>query len=517
MGIRLTDHIPSVDVATARPLPDDLDPGHICLIKPSALGDVVQSLPVLASIRQRWPRAHIAWVIKQSLANVLDRRPDLDEIIEYDDRVWPRWTGVLNTCRKLLKKPFDLTVDLQGLARSGAMTLATGACYRVGFANAREFSPLAYSHRVRVPTMEMPATERYWLVARALGAGTQLLPSAVILTPYLRAWAKEQLGSLPQPRLAVHPGSRWATKRIPTGHYVRLLNLAWREFQAGAVLLGGGDDVSRCGEIASQLKGPFLSLAGNTTIQQLAALSAEVDTFVAGDTGPLHLAATMGTPVVGLYTCTSPVRAQPPGKRALIVQTQVPCAESYLRRCPLMACMGRVDAEPNLAGRGKSLVRSDEEGPRGRGLTVPGRVPTAAATQPIRSRTIPCAFSWTDDEVRTAEQESGGTRFAWARNFSPGMTSRRSGSRWEAKSDVSRGLRPAILEAAPPSTPPSGNGRRSSSPESPGTAGEICKVAVSIAAGPAGTSIMKPTTSRPTSQSRLRPLSVTCRTSASPS
>ena len=121
-----------------------LEPQRVCLIKPSSLGDVVHALPVLSSLRERWPHAHLAWVVNRGLRGLLDGHPDLDEVIPFD-RSQVRWNigGIASISRFLLdlrRRRFDLAIDLQGLLRSGLMALATGATVRVGLADAREGS-----------------------------------------------------------------------------------------------------------------------------------------------------------------------------------------------------------------------------------------------------------------------------------------------------------------------------------------------------------------------------------------
>ncbi len=323
-----------------RPL-DDLQPERVCIVKVSALGDIVQALPVLAGLRARWPQVHVSWIIKKSLANLLENHPQIDQLIYIDDVTTRlRWTQVpaywqyIRGCG-----PFDLTIDLQGLLRSGLMTLATGARHRVGFANAREGSTLAYTDRIGVPTMDVPAVERYWSVVRALGGAARPSAPTLQVCPNDAQWASERLASLPKPILAIHPGSTWDTKRLPTAHYIHLANAAWKKFGAGVVLFSGDGEEALCGEIQDGLDGNVVNLAGQTNLSQLSAASAHADVFLSGDTGPMHLAAAVGTQVVSMFTCTSPLRAGPYGSSHTVIATDVNCAGSYLRRCADRICV----------------------------------------------------------------------------------------------------------------------------------------------------------------------------------
>src|SRR5437763_743537 len=106
---------------------DYLDPRRIALIKPSALGDIVHSLPVLSALRQRWPAAHITWVANRSYASLLNGHPDLDAVLPFDRGAMRREPlSVLKFARALRAARFDLAIDLQGLFRTGLMSVASG-------------------------------------------------------------------------------------------------------------------------------------------------------------------------------------------------------------------------------------------------------------------------------------------------------------------------------------------------------------------------------------------------------
>ncbi len=324
-----------------------LDPHRVCLVKPSALGDVVQTLPVLAGLRARWPRAHLAWVVNRSLVGLLARHPQLDEVIPFDRaaRGWRRARAALDLARTLRAGRFDLVIDLQGLLRSGLMARATSAPRRVGFATAREGASWCYTDRIQVPSEIVAAVPRYWYLAQALGCVGQPPRAQLGLSPADRAWARQELARLTGPRLAIHPGALWATKRWPVAQFAEVARQAMRARGAGVVLVGGPGEEDLCGDLARQLDpGNTVNLAGRTNLLQLAAVLAEADLVLANDSGPMHLAAAMETPVVALFTCTSPGRAGPHGTTHQTIATQVSCAASYRRTCPTCHCFGELSA-----------------------------------------------------------------------------------------------------------------------------------------------------------------------------
>src|SRR5437764_12792952 len=153
----------------------DYDARRIVIIKPSSLGDIIHSLPVLTALRHRYPQAHIAWVVNRSYEALLHGHPDLDATLPFDrgaSRSGPV-QGLLSYSRFLRhfrNERFDLVIDLQGLLRSGIMTAASGATRRVGLSTAREGAPWFYTDIVPVADFNaMHAVDRHWLVAEALG------------------------------------------------------------------------------------------------------------------------------------------------------------------------------------------------------------------------------------------------------------------------------------------------------------------------------------------------------------
>src|SRR3954471_20978553 len=154
---------------------DRVDARRIAIIKPSALGDIVHSLPVLTALRTRFPAASITWVVNRSCEALLTGHPDLTDTLPFD-RAALKGRRAFRTAwtfaRELRRRRFDLVIDMQGLLRTGVMTRVSGAPVRVGFANAREGSRYAYTHRIACPALDSAhAVDRMWCVAKEFGVG----------------------------------------------------------------------------------------------------------------------------------------------------------------------------------------------------------------------------------------------------------------------------------------------------------------------------------------------------------
>jgi lipopolysaccharide heptosyltransferase I len=326
----------------------ELEPKRIGLIKPSALGDIVHSLPVLTALRGRFPRAHITWIVNRGYAPLLEGHPDLDETLPFDRgalraglvRGTMRFAGFV---RELRGRRFDLVIDLQGLLRTSVMAFATGAPRRIGLGGSREGARLFYTDLVHVPDFQTThAVDRYWRVVEALGASEQEKQFRVPLTATAREWAARELAPCPAPWLMIGVGSRWQTKRWPPEHFASLARAAQCEFGGTAIFVGGADETALAEQASQNFLGPVRLLTGRTTLPQLTAILAQADVMLANDTGPLHLAAALGRPVVAPYTCTKVARTGPYGQLQRGVETRVWCRGSYIKKCDRLECMAEL-------------------------------------------------------------------------------------------------------------------------------------------------------------------------------
>ena len=322
---------------------------RILIIKPSSLGDIIHSLPVLHSLRIRFPKAHLGWFIHERWANILSGHPDLNEIIPWSFR----WSGLPRLLKVFRGKKFDLAVDLQGLFRSGVISYLSGAKVRVGFKNGREGSTLFYTHPVAVPINPMHALDRYLLVAKSLGAA-QTEPVCIIPISREDEQTVNQLlkniGLLDtQHFVAVSPTARWWTKRWPIDRFAQLTDLI-QDSGFPVVLFGGESDIPEIQRLQALTRTSPLSVAGQTTLKQLAAFLKRSSLLITNDSGPMHLAAAVGTPVVALFGPTDPVRTGPyPHLSPLIMHTiirkPVECSPCLSKRCRVgdHRCMATID------------------------------------------------------------------------------------------------------------------------------------------------------------------------------
>jgi heptosyltransferase I len=320
-----------------------LNNARILLIKPSSLGDIVHALPVVSAIKAQWPGSHLTWVVKRQWADLVERAEGID-------RVWPVDMTVgswIREGRALRAQRFDLAIDLQGLFRSGVLTWLSGAPTRIGFANGREGSPWFYTRRVPVLSPDVHAVDRYLSVAAALGAslpdkprfGFKLLEEDMAA---VREIAERRGFSVDRPWIAMNIGARWPTKRWPLESFAAVVDQLYEARRDPLVMIGGSEERADTKRLKVLTKSPFIDLCGEIPLKYLPALLSTSTAMITNDSGPMHIAAGLGVPVVAMFGPTSAVRTGPYGTGHHVLSGQVSCSPCFSRVCrhnPEMECL----------------------------------------------------------------------------------------------------------------------------------------------------------------------------------
>jgi heptosyltransferase-1 len=369
---------------------DNLSPQRILIIKPSAIGDVVHALPILNLVRKKWSAAKISWLVTPACAGLLEGHPQLDEVILFDRKrlgsIWRRpwlWMELRRFTRSLRERKFDLVIDLQGLFRSGWLAKKTRAPARVGFANSRELAWMFYTHRVPVETMEQHAVSRYLKVAKFIGCEDSPVEFPFATTEQDREYAKDLIGADKNVRTTeagyavLLPGTNWLTKRWPIERFAALVN-PLRERGLACVVAGGPD----AAPMAKQIPGT-IDVTGKTTLRQLTALLEGAALVVANDSGPMHIAAALGRPLVTPFGPTNPVRTGPYGRMDSVIRLDISCSPCYSRSCSHRSCLQFLDVAPVLELADEQMNRGSGGGGHG-GSAL--RFDTGARTLPLSGR-----------------------------------------------------------------------------------------------------------------------------------
>jgi lipopolysaccharide heptosyltransferase II len=280
---------------------------------------------------------------------LLEGHPQLDEIVLFDRKrlgaAWRNPTALRDLWafdRDLRQRQFDLVIDLQGLFRSGWMTWRTGAADRFGLANAREGAWLFYNRRVPIQTLEQHAVERYLTVARAAGCGREPVEFRFHVTDEDRAQV-DALVPAGEKFAVLLPATNWETKRWPVERFAGMVGEIDKRFGLKSVVAGAKD----AAELAPQI-GAHFDVTGRTKLRQLVALLERASLVVANDSGPMHIAAALGRPLVCVYGPTSEIRTGPYRRNDSVVRVAMPCAPCYSRTCSHRSCLEWLEIEPVL-------------------------------------------------------------------------------------------------------------------------------------------------------------------------
>lgn len=341
---------------------------RILIVKLSALGDVIHTLPALTTLRRHRPEADITWLVEDAAGELLSGHPALDQLRVLPRRAWARdWRegrrvsavrAVLGFVRGFRRERFDLAIDFQGLAKSGVWMALARCPRKAGFGRGlprNEGAWLALHERIAPGSPDRHALDRGLHLLEELGFSRLPVTYEVPVDAASEATADALLraeGLTSGPGfVAVNPMTRWPTKDWEPGRFAEVLDRL-RGAGLPVVLTGGPGDRAAIDAIVgrSTMRPPVPRLDGRTSLKVLAAVYRRARVTLSTDTGPMHLSAAMGTPVVALFGPTAPWRTGPYGSEHVVLRAGLACSPCFRRRCETTqyephACMLRLPVE----------------------------------------------------------------------------------------------------------------------------------------------------------------------------
>jgi len=302
---------------------------NVLIIKPSSLGDIVLALPVLSALRRNFPDARISWLVRPEFAPLLENHPHLTEVILFDrKRLGKAWfhpgafCSLISLIRRLRRREFDAVFDFQGLLRTAALARLSGCKNRFGMANAREFARLFYTHKVRQDEDCVHLVDYYLKIVQAAGAADLsvefVLPQdAAVIDSVGRLLASHNIQR--DNYVVFVPGSTDPDKRWPVERFAALADKIASKFHLSIVAAGSTSEADSIERLKSLAHVPVANLAGRTSLGELIALLRTTRLVVSNDTGPGHIAAALGTPLVLMYSWSNPARIAPYGRPECMV------------------------------------------------------------------------------------------------------------------------------------------------------------------------------------------------------
>lgn len=311
----------------------------ILVIKPSSLGDIIHSLPLLNRIKNSIDGCIIHWVVARAYRNLLEDHPMIDKIwvINKDD-----WKNIKNfkvtieelnnLFKNLRAERYDIVIDLQGLLRSGIIAKAAGSRLRIGLSDAREGASLFYTHTVEVKG-DVHAVDRYLMVSGFLGLKNEEIQFPF---PELRDLKLEGMHDLLKENYAIiAPGARWASKIWPPERFGEVASM----LPLRSIVVGSKSDISLADRVVRASKGRAISIAGKTGLKELIYIIKNARFMLCNDSGPMHIAAAAGIPIFAIFGPTDPVKTCPYGKGHRVIRHNVLCSPCRKRDCHDMRCM----------------------------------------------------------------------------------------------------------------------------------------------------------------------------------
>lgn len=334
---------------------------EILIIKLSAIGDVIHTLPSLRALKNRFPEARITWVVETAAADLLKGNPDLDRVIVSKRKTWIKdlknFKNIrtsISECtalvRRIRERRYDIVIDFQGLFKSAVLAFVARGERKLGYDSMQELSGLFYSEKIP-EDMRKHAVDRYLDFPRHLGCNIEE-PQFSITTDLEN---EQRISTLLEANnisvgdllVAVSPQALWETKLWDNEKFALLCDRISTELGYKVIFTGNGA-AEIISEIRTRMKTSSINLEGMTTLRELAVLYRRVALVVTTDSGPMHLAAAVETPVVAIFGPTSPARTGPYGANHTVVQKVLSCSPCFLKHCETKNCMKEISVEEVL-------------------------------------------------------------------------------------------------------------------------------------------------------------------------
>ncbi len=337
-------------------------PQRILIVLLGAIGDVTRALPLLTRIRRAYPDSHITWAVEPAAAPLLDYHPALNEVLIYRR---PQGLAAFWLFLTAIRRGrFDLVLDLQRHAKSGLVSWWSKAPVRLGFhrSNTKEGNWLCNTHTIAPVADFSLKLGQYLKFADALGLPDDGVQFELRLREEEDTHIEALLAQTPRPFVTFFLGSRWPSRfwfPQATAHVAQTL---MQQYGMGVVLIGGPSEVTFAQAVSSALEtssetGPetgsrlsVTNLTGQTRLRDLIGIFSRCRLAFGPDSGPMHIAAATGTPVISLWGATSPIRSAPWGSEHLVLCGPAACSPCYTRQCRIgRICMQRITPEQVLS------------------------------------------------------------------------------------------------------------------------------------------------------------------------
>jgi lipopolysaccharide heptosyltransferase I len=313
----------------------------ILILKPSSLGDIIQALPVLRLLKLHFREAEIYWWVDSRFAQLLEGDPDLAGIILFERRRWTspaHWPEMVGSVLSMRAQQFDWVIDLQGLLRSAVFSWLARGKFLIGLDSPKEGGREGANafYDLAVPASGGDhAIDRYLAILPVLNVPAQAKFQWLPVRPQIAAAVARKWPQVGDARwIAIQPGARWPTKCWPAQNFAELVRLLAGRFpDTRFAVMGSADDKPRGEIIFRAAPERVLNLCGETSLHEMVEWLRLCKLMITNDTGPMHVAAALGVPVVALFGPTDPHSTGPYGQLENVMRMDLPCAPCFKSSC----------------------------------------------------------------------------------------------------------------------------------------------------------------------------------------
>jgi heptosyltransferase-1 len=325
---------------------------------------VVHTLPLVHAIKRCFPSCYIGWIIQETFRAILESDPDVDEVIPISipstsEPGAGAWTiiraaaATVATLRRLRNRfrdrPYHVVLDLHASFRSGLLSLTNPNGVRIGFADAKELNTFFQSRKIDPGPDAVHAVDKNMAFAQHLRCAPDASDFRIRTGPTARRRAREFLaesGKRPGDRLVyANPAARWESKHWNVKAWAELADMLTEKAGAPVIFAGAPGDLSLIEKIAALMKQKALVAAGRLNLAEAEALMELCSVYVGVDSGPMHIAAFAGIPVVALFGPTDPAKVGPYGPGHKVIQKAgLDCLACRKRRCDDPKCLEGITA-----------------------------------------------------------------------------------------------------------------------------------------------------------------------------
>lgn len=318
--------------------------------------------PALAALKKGFPNSHISLLINPWVREIFDGNPNVDETIIYDERGKERTLKAkIRFIRSLRNRNFDMGIIMQPRSYKAALFVYLSRIpQRIGYSHS--LRNLLLTRRVKPPKASVHAIDMFLNIVLSLGVALAGKEPYLPFSPKAEDWADRFLEEKGINRgellIGINPGAFKQSKRWPEPRYAELSDILIKEFKTKVIIFQGPGENEIIEKVVSLMKEK--AIIAKTGIKELSALSRKCKLFVGNDTGPMHVAAASGTPVIALFGPADPQRSRPWGRDHVVIKKDLPCSPCSRVVCKELTCMESITVEDVLQAVQSQLKRTEK-------------------------------------------------------------------------------------------------------------------------------------------------------------